>query len=155
MSGSNFLSQLVRRNVLRMAAAYLIGGWVLLEVSDVLSPALHLPEWTVTLVVALLLTGFIPALIFSWVYELTPQGITHQSEVDESSAYSEGASRRLDLVTIAFVVVGMGLLTVNYFVKDRTQGASPSAIVASLPADPASWSSTLTDSMPFVAVPRS
>jgi TolB-like protein len=152
MSGSSFLSQLVRRNVLRMAAAYLIGGWVLLEVSDVLFPALHLPEWTVTLVVALLLIGFIPALIFSWVYELTPQGLKQQSEVDQSSSNTAGASRRLDLVTIAFVIVGMGLLTVNYFLKDRTQGASPSAIVASLPADPASWSSTLTDSMPFIAV---
>jgi hypothetical protein len=59
----NFLSELKRRNVFRMAIAYLVFGWLVLQVADVLFPALHLPDWSITLVAVLLGIGFIPVLV--------------------------------------------------------------------------------------------
>ena len=81
----SILSELRRRNVFRVAALYLVAGWVLLQVADLLFGALDLPEWSLRLVLGLLLLGLPLALIFAWVYELTPDGsasttstVTHQ-----------------------------------------------------------------------------
>ncbi len=81
MSANGFFSELKRRNVLKVAIAYLILSWLLVQVADVVFPALNLPDWSVTLVVALLLLGFLPILIFAWVYELTPEGLERTEDV--------------------------------------------------------------------------
>ncbi len=63
--------ELKRRNVVKVAVAYAIVGWLLVQVADTFFPALQLPEWTITFVAALLLLGFPVALLLSWAYELT------------------------------------------------------------------------------------
>ena len=70
----SFLGELRRRNVVKVAVAYVIVGWILVEVSSTVFPIVQLPDWTVTLVTMLLLLGFPVALILSWAYELTPEG---------------------------------------------------------------------------------
>ena len=79
----NFFSELKRRKVLRVAAAYIVSSWVLLQVAELLSGILELPGWTPKLVFLLLVVGFLPALILSWAYDLTPDGV--RSEPGESS----------------------------------------------------------------------
>ena len=70
-----FLNELKRRNVIRVAALYLVSSWVLLQLADVLSSLLNAPESAGSIVVLLLILGFFPAVIFAWVYEMTPEGI--------------------------------------------------------------------------------
>lgn len=77
-----FLAELSRRNVFRVAAAYVIVGWIVLQVVGLLAPNLGLPDWTVALVFILLLAGFPVAMLLTWAFELTPRGIerTHAAE---------------------------------------------------------------------------
>ena len=71
----SFFEELKRRNVFRVGIAYVVTAWLLLQVSDLVFPRLGLPDSAVTLVMALLGLGFIPALIFAWAFELTPEGL--------------------------------------------------------------------------------
>ena len=68
------IAELKRRNVFRVALLYLVAAWVILQVAQLLFEVLKLPDWTSRLVLGLLALGFPLALIFSWVYELTPEG---------------------------------------------------------------------------------
>src|SRR5688572_5132704 len=70
-----FLSELRRRNVVKVATVYIVVGWGVIQAADVLFPALTLPKWTVTLVVALVIAGFPISLMLAWAFELTPSGI--------------------------------------------------------------------------------
>ncbi|MGB5627721.1 MAG: SUMF1/EgtB/PvdO family nonheme iron enzyme [Woeseiaceae bacterium] len=71
----NFFSELKRRKVLRVAAAYIVSSWVLLQVADLLTDILELPEWAPKLVFLILVVGFVPALILSWAFDVTPEGL--------------------------------------------------------------------------------
>ena len=132
------LAELRRRNVFRVAVAYLVAAWVLLQVADVLLPALRLPEWTITLVAVLLVLGFVPALIGAWVFELTPDGLRRESEVERSSSITRDTGRKLNLATIALVLIGIALLAVDRYLPEKA-GPSP---------DP----SSVTDTVPVIAV---
>ncbi len=76
--------ELRRRNVFRVAVAYAIVGWLLLEVASVVLPALHLPDWALTLLVVFVVAGFPLALILAWAFEMTPEGIKREAEVDRT-----------------------------------------------------------------------
>ena len=111
----SLLAELRRRNVFRVAVAYLVFAWVLLQVADVLFPALRLPGWSITLVAVLLALGFVPALIAAWVFELTPDGLRRESEVDRSSSITRDTGRKLNIATILLVLVGIGLLAADRY----------------------------------------
>jgi formylglycine-generating enzyme required for sulfatase activity/dienelactone hydrolase len=70
-----FFQELKRRKVLRVAAAYIVASWVVLQVADLLSDILELPDWTSKVAFAILIIGFLPALILAWAYDLTPDGV--------------------------------------------------------------------------------
>jgi hypothetical protein len=82
----SFFSELKRRNVLRVAIAYLAGAWLLVEVADTLFSIYGLPESAARIVVALLAIGFPIALVLSWIYELSPAGLKLEKEVDRTLA---------------------------------------------------------------------
>ncbi len=73
--------ELKRRNVVKVAVAYAIVGWLLIEVASVMGPALNLPDWAISLVAFFLILGFPIALILSWAYELTPDGMERTKSV--------------------------------------------------------------------------
>ena len=98
----SLINELRRRNVLKVAAAYLVAAWVLLQVADLLVPVLTLPDWTTRLVFLLLLIGFFPALILSWAYEMSPSGVS-RDPADVESRESTGFSPAL----VALVVFGI------------------------------------------------
>ena len=132
------LAELKRRNVFRVAIAYLVAAWVLLQVADVLLPALRLPEWTITLVAVLLALGFVPTLIGAWVFELTPEGLRRESEVDRSASNTRDTGRKLNIATIAMVLIGIALLAVDRYLPER--------------AGPLPEPSSVTQSVPVIAV---
>jgi len=67
--------ELRRHNVVRVGIAYAVATWVLLQMTDVITPILELPDWAPKLIIVILAVGFVPALIFAWAFELTPEGI--------------------------------------------------------------------------------
>jgi TolB-like protein/Tfp pilus assembly protein PilF len=99
------VAELKRRNVFRVAAAYLVVGWLLTEVLTTILPTLGAPEWAARAVILIFAFGFIPAVVFSWFYELTPEGIKRDEDVVRDDAIVRGAARKLDYVTVAGVVI--------------------------------------------------
>ena len=81
MSERNFFSELKRRNVIRAAGLYLVGAWLVTQVASTILPMFGAPEWLPRTIVMLLAIGFIPALIFSWVFELTPDAVCSKGGV--------------------------------------------------------------------------
>ena len=84
---SSLWLELKRRNVIRIGALYAVAGWFLLQVADVLFGLLDVPGWGLRLVLGLLLLGFPLALIFSWVYEMTSDGLKRESEIDRGATF--------------------------------------------------------------------
>jgi TolB-like protein len=107
----NLIAELQRRSVFRVGAAYAVIGWIVAQVANVFFPALHLPEWTVTFVVVLLILGFPLALFLAWAYEITPEGIRREvpATAAPASATHDPTARKLDWLVIALLLVAIGL----------------------------------------------
>ena len=121
----SFLGELKRRNVLRVAVAYFVLSWLLLQVAAVLVDTLELPTlWSKT-VVAILVIGFIPVMVFSWVYELTPEGLKKESDVQSEDSVTTHTARKLDIAVIVLLVGAIGLFAIDRFVLDPAPEAAP------------------------------
>jgi TolB-like protein/Flp pilus assembly protein TadD len=142
--------ELKRRNVIRVGVAYLIGSWILLQVVDVLVPILTLPDWVGRLAFLFLVIGIVPVLIFSWAYELTPEGIRLDAQVESNKAISNHTARKLDRLTIALLFVVAGIVVVDRLVPETTS-APPVAVEEAL-LDPATSAAHVQDDRPSVAV---
>ena len=134
----SLVAELRQRNVFRVAAAYLVVGWLLTEVLTTILPTVGAPEWMSRAVILIFAFGFIPAVVFSWFYELTPDGIKREEEVLRDDAEVSRGSRRLDYVTVVGVViliVFIGLFSAQQSGDDQPVLAVPinSASVAVLP----------------------
>ena len=114
-------AELKRRNVFRVAIAYIVLGWLVLQVTDIAVPALRLPEWVPSLIVFLGLIGFPFALLFAWAYELTPEGIKREGEVDRAQSITPRTGRKLNLVIIAMLAVAVGFLLIDRYVLDDAE----------------------------------
>jgi TolB-like protein/Flp pilus assembly protein TadD len=124
------VSELRRRNVFRVAIAYVIIAWVILEAGDVLAPALHLPEWVVSALVFFLILGFPLALIFAWAFEVTPEGIKLEKHVDRSKSITHLTGRKLDYVIIAVLAIGLVLFAFDKWVLEPSRDAEPAQATA-------------------------
>ena len=109
----SFYAELSRRNVIRVGIAYAVASWVLLQIVDVISPIFELPVWAPKLIFVILAIGLVPALIFAWAFELTPEGIKKESEVDRSGSITPQTGRKLNKVIIGALVVAVVLLLVD------------------------------------------
>lgn len=114
----SFLSELKRRNVVRMAVLYAVGGWVLLQIADVLFDQLGVPPWAFRLVLGLLLLGFPVALIFSWVFELTPEGVKRTREVEPGQTTVEQTGRRMNVLIVVLLLVAIAGLVADRLVPE-------------------------------------
>ncbi|MEJ2534082.1 MAG: hypothetical protein P8008_01035 [Gammaproteobacteria bacterium] len=122
----SLFSELKRRNVIRVGIAYLVGSWLLLQVTDVLVSLLELPASMGKIMVAILALGFLPAMAFSWAYELTPEGLKRDSEVDRSASIAPRTGRRLNLLIIVMLVMVAGY----FFWESRFKPADEVAVAA-------------------------
>jgi TolB-like protein len=125
---SGFVAELKRRNVIRVGVLYVVAAWLAMQIADVGMSTLGLPDWTGKFVLLLLAVGFIPALIFSWVYELTPEGIRREEDVDRSQSVTGETARKLNLATVVVVILGVAIVAV-----DRMLPEQATAPVASVP----------------------
>ena len=97
------VSELRRRNVFRMAVLYVVAAWLIMQVAEVVVSLANLPEWVGPTILVLLAIGFPIALIFSWFYELTPEGIALESDVETSESITHVTGRRMDFVVISLL----------------------------------------------------
>src|SRR5438309_6212762 len=112
----NFFSELKRRNVLRMAGLYLVGAWLVVQVAGTVLPMFGAPEWLPRTIVVLLAIGFVPAMIFSWVFELTPQGVKREDDMAPERSITPQTGRRMDRMIIVVLVLALGYFAFDKFV---------------------------------------
>lgn len=129
------LTELKRRKVFRVAAAYAVVAWVLIEVSDTVFPRLGLPEWTVTFVIALVVLGFPVALFLSWVYEFTPEGLQRETDMTADEAGEPPPDRPMDYLIMAglFAVTVIAAIGVFWFAGTGSEEA-PATTAEGAPA---------------------
>ena len=108
-----FLAELKHRNIYRAAAVYAAVGWMLLEAADVVLPRLGLPDWTVNFVLAMVLLGFPLALVFAWIFDISPQGITRTEPMPSVSNHRFSVISIAEFVLICALVVAVGYLYVD------------------------------------------
>ena len=112
----SLFDELRRRNVFRVAIAYLFVGWLLTEVATTLLPTFGAPEWVAKVLIFIIALGFIPSVIFSWVYELTPEGLKKEGEVDRTQSITDNTGQKLDRIIIAVLVVALAYFAVDKFI---------------------------------------
>jgi len=122
--------ELKRRNVVKVAVAYSIVGWLLVEVSSTVFPIVQLPDWTVTFLTMLILFGFPVALILSWAYDLTPEGLERTGSVPVSEHVAKSSGRKLDFAIIGALVLALGFVVYNYVLEDSEEvsGVLPNSV---------------------------
>lgn len=126
----SIVAELKRRNVFKVAAAYLVAGWLLIEASSVMMEAFDAPAWLPKIIAALLAAGFPLAMFFAWAFEVTPEGIKRESEVDRSASITHVTSQRLNIVTVVLLVLAIGLFVTEDLWR-ANNGVVPSAADAS------------------------
>ena len=111
----SFFRELKRRNVFRVGIAYAVVAWALLQIFDVLDEILELPPWGGKLILAMLIIGFFMALFFAWAFELTPEGVKRESEIDRSQSVTAQTGRKLNVTILVLMAVAIAYLLFDKF----------------------------------------
>jgi TolB-like protein/Flp pilus assembly protein TadD len=119
----NFFAELKRRNVYKVAVAYAVVGWLLVQVATQVFPFLEIPNWVVRLVIALVVIGFPIALVLAWAFEVTPQGI-ERTEVADRTPSAPGKKKH---AWVYVVVIGAGISIALFFLGRYTAGSKTSS----------------------------
>ena len=99
----SFFEELKRRNVVRVGVAYGIAAWVLLQVADLVLEAIEAPTWVLKALMLVVLLGFVAALVIAWAYEITPEGIKKESDIDRTQSIVGNTGKKLDRIIIGFL----------------------------------------------------
>ncbi len=113
---TSFWGELKRRNVVRVAIAYAIVSWLILQLADVVLDNIEAPNWVFQAILLLLIIGFPVALIFAWAYELTPEGLKKEKDVDRTESITHITGRKLDFAIIGVLLVALAVFAVERFV---------------------------------------
>src|SRR6185369_17598545 len=129
----SLFTELKRRNVIRMAGLYVVAAWLIVQVAGTLLPVYEAPAWVMKTLIALLAIGFVPALVFSWAFELTPDGIRRDDEVLRDRSIAPQTAQRMNRLLIAGLVLAMAYFGFDKFVlaPRRAETERPAAPVTS------------------------
>ena len=120
----SLIGELKRRNVFRVGAAYLALAWIVVQITATVTPAFHLPEAALPLVTWIGMIGFPFVLVFAWVFELTPDGIRREREIDRGQSITHETGRKLDYLIVALLLVAIGLFVFDRFVPRQNASAA-------------------------------
>ncbi len=123
------LAELKRRNVIRVLGLYLVGAWLITQVSSTVLPMFGAPDWLPRSIVILLAIAFVPALIFAWVYELTPEGLRREREIARSQSITPHTGRRMDRAIIVMLALALVYFALDKFVLAPRRDAQQPAVV--------------------------
>ncbi|MDQ6912719.1 MAG: hypothetical protein M3119_04380 [Verrucomicrobiota bacterium] len=142
MDPRNFLAELKRRNVYKVAVAYAVVSWLIIQIATQVFPFFEVPNWAVRLVVLLLILGFPVAMVVSWAFEITPEGLKRESEVEPKKSIAHRTGRKLVAITAVLLVIAAGLFVFHLMrpsqLKTATSVATesiPNKSIAVLPFD--------------------
>ena len=116
--------ELKRRNVLKVAIAYIVTAWLLLQVADVVLNNIASPDWVFRAILLLVAIGFPFAVLFAWAYELTPEGLKKEKDVDRSESITHLTGRKLDFMIITVLMLALAYFAYDEFVIDPAQEAA-------------------------------
>ena len=116
----SFLEELKRRNVVKVAALYVIATWLLLQVADVGVSLLGLPESIGKVIFLILALGFPLALIFSWVYEMTPEGLKKEKDIDRTQSIAPDTGRKINILIIVMLALAIGAVVLDRLIPETT-----------------------------------
>ena len=120
----SLLSELRRRNVLRIAAAYVVVSWLLIQVAETLFPLFGFDATPARIIVIVLTIGFVPALILAWIFELTPEGLRKETDADSAQITDSRNVKTLDRFIIVALVIAVGYFAFDKFVLDPARDAA-------------------------------
>jgi len=127
----SFFAELKRRNVYKVAVAYAVVAWLLIQAASIFFPAFDAPPWVMKIFIIVIIFGFPVALIFSWAFEITPEGIKLESEIEPNKSIARRTGRKIVAVTIALAVVAAGLFVYQLVrSKSDTSGSPATATIA-------------------------
>jgi len=129
----SLFTELKRRNVFRVGVLYLVSSWLLLQLTDVLSSLLTVPPWVGSVVILMLLLGFFPAMIFSWVYEMTPEGLKRESQIDRTTSITAGTGHKINTVIVVLLVLAIAGLIADRLVPETTDSSAVATEDATVP----------------------
>ena len=135
---SNFFGELKRRNVFRVAIAYAVVAWVVAQIVELAADSFGAPDWVMKMFIVFLAVGFPLALFFSWAFEITPEGLKREEDIDRSKSITPTTGRRIDII-----IVGTLVIALSYFIwesrfseqQERSQvveTATPSTVTSDL-----------------------
>jgi TolB-like protein/Tfp pilus assembly protein PilF len=110
----SFFNELKRRNVFRVGIAYLVGAWLLLQIADVVLNNIAAPDWVFKAIMLLVGIGLPISLFFAWAFEMTPEGVKRESEIDRSQSITKTTGHKLDRSIIVILILALG-----YFAWDK------------------------------------
>jgi TolB-like protein len=149
----SLFNELKRRNVIRVAAAYVVTAWLIIQVVETIFPAFGFGDAAIRLVVMVLAIGFVPVVVLAWAFELTPEGLKKDSDVDRTQSVAPQTGRKLDRAIMVVLALALGYFAVDKFVLDpardqaelesATQQARAEALVES-------WGDKSIAVLPFV-----
>ena len=120
----SLLEEIKRRNVLRIAGLYLVGAWLIVQVAGTVLPMFDAAAWLPRTIVVVLAIGFIPALVFAWVFEITPEGLKRESEVDRNQSQTLHTGKTLDRVIMVVLALALGYFAFDKFVLSESREVS-------------------------------
>ena len=127
MKSNNFFDELKRRNVYKVAAAYAVVSWLLIQAASILFPTFEAPAWVMKVFVAVVLLGFPVALAFSWAFEITPEGIKREEDVSPDESITHHTGQKIVWITIAVASIAAVLFVFQLLRPGLTnKGTSPS-----------------------------
>jgi len=121
----SFIAELKRRNVFKVGIAYLVGAWLLIQVADILLDNIGAPAWVLQTIFVVLLVGFFIAVIFAWAFELTPDGVKREKEVDRSQSITPQTGKKLNNAILVLMALAIGYLLFDKFSNHAQPGSDP------------------------------
>jgi TolB-like protein len=145
----SFFNELKRRNVFRVGIAYAVTAWLLIQVSDILLDSIGAPPWVLQTLFVVLAVGFVIALFFAWAFELTPEGVKRESEVDRSQSITHVTGQKLNYTIIALLALALGYFAWDKFVVQPGRTASEPGVADTAEVAPAEETHAIAV-LPFV-----
>lgn len=133
MASRNFFVELKRRNVYKVAVAYAVVGWLVIQIGSTVLPTFHAPEWVEQVLVLFVVLGFPIALVLAWAFEITPEGIKLESEVQPNESITRRTGRKIVGLTTVVAVIAAGLFAYQHFRPRLTSISAPATAMNAIP----------------------
>src|SRR5215467_12330024 len=149
MKIDNFFAELKRRNVYKVAVAYAVVSWLAIQAASIFLPAFNAPQWAMQIVILILVVGFPIALVFSWAFEITPEGIVRESEIDPAKSITRKTGRKIVAITVVLAAIAAGLFVFQLIRARPWPERQSNVSTSSLPTSAATSTNKSIAVLPF------